>query len=76
MKNPNVNCLQGLACPNCGSFGPFAIDCKAFFDVSDDGTDNARDVRWDEYSTTVCQACDFTGKLKMFDQHTKKEKKA
>jgi hypothetical protein len=69
VKNPNTNCLKGLACPKCGSFGPFSIDCQAYFDVSDDGTDNARDVRWNKKSQTVCQACDFTAKLEAFDQH-------
>ena len=68
MKNPNTNCLEGLACPKCKSFGPFAIDCKAFFDVNDDGTDNARDVRWDGYSTAVCKECDFSGTVKDFTE--------
>jgi hypothetical protein len=76
LKNPNTNCLAGLACPKCGSFGPFSIDCQAYFDVHDDGTDNARDVRWDKNSTTVCQTCDFTAKNVMFDfyQLTKKHR--
>lgn len=66
MENPNTNCLKGMACPKCGSFGPFAIDCASLFDVSDEGTDLARDVRWDGESVTICQDCDFTGKVKDF----------
>jgi hypothetical protein len=75
LKNPNTNCLEGLACPNCGSFGPFSIECTATFDVSDDGTDNCREVGWSAKSKASCHECDFTAKLVMFDQHTKKEEK-
>ena len=25
MSNPNTNCLEGLRCPECGSYAPFGI---------------------------------------------------
>lgn len=74
VKNPNTNCLAGYACPKCGSFGPFSIECTATFDVSDDGTDNPREVGWSAKSKASCHECKFTAKLVSFDQHTKKEK--
>ena len=41
--NPNVNCLQGKRCPECGSFGPLEITVSMRLLLYDNGTDNAED---------------------------------
>jgi hypothetical protein len=63
----NSNCLSGLHCPNCESFGPYHIDGTATFEVFDDGTSEFTNVEWDEDSPARC-TCGFRGTLKDFQE--------
>lgn len=56
--NPNDNCLAGLRCPECGSYGPFNIRATALFKVADDGTEVIGAVEWDDASFCECP-CGF-----------------
>lgn len=72
----NSNCLAGIACPQCGSLGPFLIlcgitrhgrPCQVWMAVTDDGTDYIPDVtgtvRWDADSPCVCRGCQHSGSV-------------
>jgi hypothetical protein len=61
IDNPNENCLDGMACPKCGSYGPFKIMAtqSGMVTVSDDGTDDDMDggVEWEDGSRCECIDC-------------------
>lgn len=68
-SNPNVNCLQGMKCPDCGSFGPFKIlvSSVAFCTVTDDGLEFVGgDTDWDPKSDCSCMSCPKTGTVADF----------
>ena len=65
----NTNCLEGMACPECGSEGPFAIYCTSWLMVYDDGTEidhEAGGPDWGEDSEIACAACPAVGKVRAF----------
>ena len=62
----NTNCLEGMACPKCGSEGPFRMEMTSIFTIFDDGTDGYEDTNWDEHSYCNCKECDFEGVVKDF----------
>lgn len=67
--NPNENCLQGMACPACGDFGPFKIlvSQSGMTRVSDEGTDSIEgDMEWDDDSPCECLECGHTGTVGQF----------
>jgi hypothetical protein len=66
MSNPNINCLQGMSCPKCKSFGPFSICGTATFVVTDDGTDEYSSVEWYDTSHCRCLDCNFRGRVGEF----------
>lgn len=74
MPNPNVNCLAGKRCPKCKSYGPFDVVATAVFTVTDDGTDDQRDIEWDRNSPTYCRNCPHSAQWKDFDDPKCKEK--
>jgi len=55
----NENCLAGMACPSCGSEGPFSIVSTCIAEWTDDGTEEASDLEFDDDSHCRCMACDF-----------------
>jgi len=65
VPNPNENCLKGMRCPTCGSYGPFQFACtvpglpgaKFFGEVSDDGVSGGIEWDWDDKSFIRCKAC-------------------
>lgn len=61
MTNPNVNCLEGWQCPNCGSYGPFNVACETIVRLWDDGSDQVGDLDFDEDSWAGCVACGHDG---------------
>ena len=63
----NTNVLEGMACPKCGSEGPFNILITALATVYDDGTDEQFDTEWDEDSRCDCIACGYSGKVWNFE---------
>lgn len=64
----NENCLDGMRCPDCGSLGAFSIAGRAFFEVSDDGTEDYSDVAWDNTSYCECTDCHFEGVVADFKE--------
>ena len=59
----NHNCLKGMRCPECRSYGPFRIAATAEFEVHDSGTDSYSSVEWEESGTCICMDCRCTGKV-------------
>lgn len=54
----NKNCLEGIACPSCGSEGPFDIGVTTVTKVSDDGcSEICGDVEWKPESYCRCHDC-------------------
>lgn len=69
----NTNCLEGICCPKCGQEDRFMIAANIIAEVTDDGADMASPMycsgfEWDEDSYCRCPACDFTGKVKDFQE--------
>ena len=65
--NPNINCLEGMQCPKCGSFGPFEIAALLTVRVTDDGSEvPPQDHDWHDDSPAVCVACLFTARVAHF----------
>jgi hypothetical protein len=53
----NENCLEGLRCPNCGSYGPFHISVRTIALMDDDGTLDYEGAEWEDDSYCDCQEC-------------------
>ncbi|MBE0626417.1 MAG: hypothetical protein IH606_16575 [Burkholderiales bacterium] len=68
MKNPNENCLEGMRCPQCKSFGPFLISADVLLSVSDDGAvlDDFANMEWEDSNDCRCPACDHEGVVSDF----------
>lgn len=62
----NSNCLENMACPNCGSLGPYTIDCTTSAEVSDNGVEETGDMEWDSDSSCTCRACGHGAEVKDF----------
>lgn len=60
---PNTNCLLGMKCPECGQEKSFDIVATAVFTVYDDGTDDARNVEWDDSAYCYCTECNYEGNV-------------
>jgi hypothetical protein len=66
-KQPkNTNCLEGMACPECKSLGPFKIAVTSMATVTDDGTDEFEDIEWDDGSYCRCIECENDGIVENF----------
>ena len=59
----NTNCLEGLACPQCGNDERLFIVGMSVFEVVDDGTLEHESVEWDDSSHTRCPQCNHEGNL-------------
>lgn len=53
----NENCLVDVACPACGSRGPFNIAVCTVVEMSDYGSEDAGDIQYDERSHANCPSC-------------------
>jgi hypothetical protein len=62
----NINCLEGIQCPQCGNEDTFRIAAKTIATVTDDGTDDVGDMEWDDDSYAECTGCHRHGTLKDF----------
>ena len=62
----NENCLEDIACPQCGSRGGFSIQFTGTCDAYDDGTEDAGDHEWDADSDCSCNSCDRASSVKYF----------
>lgn len=55
--NPNDNCLAGMKCPSCGSYGPFKMVVSCIALVTDEGIEETEDYEWDKTSYCACVNC-------------------
>ena len=62
----NVNCLEGMRCPKCGSDQPFAIGTYSSAIVYDDGIESTTDHEWDKDSPCTCKECEHYGRVADF----------
>lgn len=61
------NCLQDMACPECGQRGPLRIAATIVATVFDDGTDrDESDCEWDGKSRCSCEDCGHEGTVDDF----------
>lgn len=68
LENPNVNCLEGYSCPQCGSFGPFNVAITQVVIMSDDGwSETSEQYDGDEWTGYIsCRSCPKEGTLSEF----------
>lgn len=63
----NTNCLEGLACPECGQADRLHISVTGMVEMTDDGFDGfLGDTEWDDTSYAVCPECEFRGTVREF----------
>lgn len=62
----NENCLEGHACPKCGSEGPFTIECTTLATVDDDGVEENEGYEWDGTDYCACRECEYQGTVSAF----------
>lgn len=62
----NDNCLQDIACPQCGYRSQFAISSRCSFVMNDDGEDDHGDIEYDNDSEAQCLQCEFISSLTKF----------
>lgn len=62
----NINCLEGISCPDCGNEERFYIQSTAVMFVTDDGAECRSDIEWDDDSHTQCPVCERSGRLVEF----------
>lgn len=74
----NVNCLEGLRCPECENEAELVVCARVWVSLTDDGTDpyadstkNCGGTDYDDDSDARCPDCGYTGKLKDFKIKTK-----
>lgn len=65
-ENPNSNCLEGMLCPQCGSYEPFSIDVTTSVTVHDSGAETDGDLEWGEASHCRCMKCDHAATVADF----------
>ena len=68
--NPNVNCLDGKRCPECGSYGPFELLVSMRVLLHDSGTEDAEDgsTWYGDDAPTKCDSCGHAGEFGDFDE--------
>ncbi|MDN5895396.1 MAG: hypothetical protein L0H93_15400 [Nocardioides sp.] len=68
----NVNCLAGIACPNCGHDEEFLITCTVQVRLTDYGVDDDYAFKhgdgfsWDDASPIECKECEHSGQVADF----------
>lgn len=62
----NTNCLDGVACPSCGSDHQFLIRAACTATVTDSGILDTSDIEWDDSARAECSNCGRTGALASF----------
>jgi hypothetical protein len=65
-KNPNSGLLEGFACPECGSFGPFKIEHSKLVMVYDHELGDEEDLGFHDEGLCVCEACGFSSNVAHF----------
>ena len=78
----NENCLAGMRCPKCKSYGPFHISISAWALVYDDGIEDTENGDWDQENACLCgdPKCAYQATVAEFtvvnQKKVKKSKKA
>lgn len=62
----NENCLEDVACPECGYRDRFIIQATSSFIMQDDGTSEFGDVEYDGHNYIACESCGHDGKVSEF----------
>jgi hypothetical protein len=65
----NEHCLAGMACPNCGSEGPFRITVLTTVLMYDEGSEYDKmgsDLEYDETAYCECYECHHPGTVEGF----------
>jgi DNA-directed RNA polymerase subunit RPC12/RpoP len=62
----NSNCLEGIACPQCGNDFRIYIGVKTLAEVTDEGAETFGDMEWDGDSYAECPDCRHSGTLDGF----------
>ncbi|MHB8408285.1 MAG: hypothetical protein ACYDHY_09405 [Acidiferrobacterales bacterium] len=62
----NRNCLEGMACPECGSGQPFRITVSTTVEMWDNGTESHGDVEYYDDAYCQCVMCSHSGKVVNF----------
>ena len=57
----NSNCLEGMACPKCGSEGPFKITVVASALICDEGVLETTNHDWEDMDYCGCDECHHHG---------------
>ena len=65
----NTNWLEGMKCPECGSYEPFMIAIRTMAEVFDEGVEQSCDKEWDDTSYCRCVNCDHEGTVSDFQIH-------
>jgi hypothetical protein len=68
----NVNYLEGMRCPECGSYEPFIIEASVLVKAWDDGTEDSYfgDTEWGDASYCKCDECGHEGIAADFQMRT------
>lgn len=66
--NPNVNCLEGRRCPNCGNTDRIEVKALVWASMADDGIVDEDDHTFDDASPARCPECNFAGTWGRFRQ--------
>jgi hypothetical protein len=66
--NPNTNCLDGMRCPECGSYKPFDIVVGCIARTFDSGVEHTWDFDWSFESSCTCVICGHHGQVKDFKE--------
>ena len=53
----NEECLKGMQCTKCKSYGPFDIDIIGSAEVSDAGPNRIYDIDWKDEASCICMDC-------------------
>jgi len=69
--NPNTNCLAGMQCPKCQSYGPFHVTVTSVVNMADDGSEwvSGYGEEWGDDSPAWCPSpCNFEGPVRDFKE--------
>lgn len=69
-QNPNSGLLEGFACPECGSFGPFEIEESTLVTYFDEDFGRHEYLGYDTDSYCRCPACQHDGQVCDFKTET------
>lgn len=65
----NTNCLKGMRCPACQSYGPFRIVSAATILMSDDGSEEIEHIEWKDHAWCRCEECKREGTVVEFTEN-------